>query len=187
MAAPRDRLSPEQSVLLVVDIQEKFRDRVFNWSGLVDNARKLISGALLLDVPVVITEQYPQGLGETIGELQSLCPPSLSRYSKTTFGALADPGIEQAMLALRRPQVIVCGLETHVCIHQTLQGALFKGLSPFLVGDAVTSRLDSNRDLGIAHARDMGVPVVSTEMVLFEWLQDARHPQFKAVQQVILA
>jgi nicotinamidase-related amidase len=167
-------LSAESSSLLVVDLQERLMPAIHGAGGVLENACRLIRGAALLDVEVRATEQNPAGLGPTVGAVAELLPvPALS---KTSFAADLAP-VPGTVVAL--------GCEAHVCVLQTVLALRAAGQDVALVADAVGSRAASNRDHAIERMRAHGVEVVTTEMVLFEWLRHSEHPAFRGVQKLI--
>lgn len=179
-------ISRDISCLLVVDIQEKLLPAMQDPMLVVRNAGILMQAAARLGVPVLVSEQYPEGLGPTVAELRHLAPAE-SILAKTAFSCADDPGLRQRLMDLKRPQVIICGIEAHVCVLQTalsLSGGADK-LSPVVVGDATSSRANANREAALARLRGDGVQVATTEMVLFEWLGRAGTPEFKELSRLI--
>jgi len=147
----------------------------------VARAVRLAEAARLLEVPVVATEQNPAGLGPTV--------PPLAAYpqqvmAKTTFSATGHPGFA-ALLPAGSGEVVVAGCETHVCVLQTLLGLLGSGRRVVLAADATGSRDPADRTAGLDRARQHGAEIVTSEMVLFEWLRDSRHPKFRQVQKLL--
>ncbi len=155
------------SVLLVVDIQEKLAPAIHGLSGVLVRASALVRAALVLDVPVAFTEQNPEGLGRTLAELRALAPAA-PVLEKSHFETTAEADHLRWIRSLDRPQIIVAGTEAHVCVLQTTLGLKQAGLKPYLVRDAVASRSSHDRDAAISRLDASGVPVVTTEMVLFE-------------------
>jgi len=179
-------ISRDISCLLVVDIQEKLLPAMQDPMLVVRNAAILMQAAARLGVPVVVSEQYPQGLGPTVAELQHLAPAD-SILAKTAFSCADDPGLRQKLADLKRPQVIICGIEAHFCVLQTALG-LTPGadkLSPVVVADATSSRTNANREAALARLRVDGVQIATTEMVVFEWLGRAGTPEFKELSRLI--
>lgn len=175
------------SCLLVVDIQEKLLPAMQDPMLVVRNTGILMQAAARLGVPVLVSEQYPQGLGPTVAELRHLAPAD-SILAKTAFSCADDPGLRQRLVDLGRPQVIVCGIEAHVCVLQTALGLSGGGpdrLSPVVVGDATSSRANANREAALVRLRGDGVQIATTEMVLFEWLGRAGTPEFKELSRLI--
>ena len=174
----------EQSLLLVVDIQEKLAPAILNAEAVVANAAKLIQAAQHLQVPILASEQYPKGLGRTVSALRSLLPAA-ALFEKTHFSCLGEPGVADRLHQFQRRQIIVCGMEAHVCVLQTAMDIKATGFTTMVIADAVSSRRAESRDMGIARMRDAGVEIVSTEMVLFEWIAQAGTPEFKALLPLI--
>lgn len=174
-------LTAESSTLLLVDLQERLMPVIHDGPSVVANTRRLAEGAGLLDVPVCATEQNPAGLGPTVPEVAAF--PQLV-MAKTAFGAVAEAAFA-TLLPPGTEEVVVAGCEAHVCVLQTVLGLLAKRHRVLLVADAVGSRDPRNRDLAIDRMQRHGAEVVSTEMVLFEWLRDSHHPRFREVHQLI--
>jgi nicotinamidase-related amidase len=186
MAEHARMLSAERSVLLVIDLQESYRGKLHQEERLVRGAARLIGAAAVLGVPVLVTEQYPKGLGATREEIARQLPADCARFEKTSFSALGAPGLADRLRELARPQVVVTGIETHVCVNQTVHGLLAAGLQPHLVRDAISARFALEDETGFAKLLGSGAVPGSVESVLFEWLRDSRNPAFKAVQRLVV-
>jgi nicotinamidase-related amidase len=174
-------LTPDGAVLLLIDLQQRLMPVITDHETVVARAVRLAEAARLLDVPVCATEQYPAGLGPTV--------PPLAAYpqvvlAKTTFSATGDPGFA-ALLPAGTSAVLLAGAEAHVCVLQTALGLLASGHRVVLVADAIGSRDPADKAVAIERARQGGAEVVTSEMVLFEWLRDARHPKFREVQKLL--
>lgn len=178
------RLEAERSVLVVIDIQEKLVPAVEQPDALIARVRMLLEAAAVLEIPVVFTEQYPKGLGPTVAALRESIGPE-GAISKVTFACTGEPAFARRLAALGRDQVIVCGMETHVCVLQTALGLREEGQRVAVVADAVSSRSPNDRRLGLKRMRSHGVDVVTAEMVLFEWLERAGTPAFKRLSALI--
>jgi len=168
------------SVLLLTDLQERLVPALDDGPAVVERAVRLAEAARLLEVPVRATEQYPAGLGPTV--------PPLAGYpqavmSKTTFSAAGDPGF--AALLPAGGDVVVAGVEAHVCVLQTVLDLLAAGRRVVWAADATGSRDPADREVAIDRARRHGAEIVTSEMVLFEWLRDAKHPSFKEVHSLL--
>ncbi len=174
-------LTAEGSALLLVDLQERLMPVIHDADSVVANAVRLAEAARLLDVPVCATEQNPGGLGPTVEPLGAYPQLVLPR---TAFGAVADPGFG-TLLPPRTEEVVVAGCEAHICVLQTVLGLLAARRRVLLVADAIGSRNPANRDAAVDRMLRHGAEVVTTEMVLFEWLRDSAHPQFREVQRLI--
>ena len=174
-------LTAEGAVLLLIDLQERLMPVIYDHEVVVARAVRLAEAARLLDVPVGATEQNPAGLGPTVPPLAAYPQAVLA---KTTFSAVADPGFS-ALLPAGVSEIVVAGCEAHVCVLQTVLGLLEPGRRVLLVADAVGSRDPADRAAALERARKHGVEIVTSEMVLFEWLRDARHPKFREVQKLL--
>jgi nicotinamidase-related amidase len=173
--------SAENAVLLLIDLQERLVPAIHDGELMVGRTLRLAEGALLLGVPVCATEQYPKGLGATVAPLAAY-PQAI--MPKTTFSAVGDPGFT-ALLPASATEVVIAGCEAHVCVLQTALDLVGTGRRVLLAADAVGSRDPEDRAAALDRARQHGVEVVTSEMVLFEWLRDARHPQFREVQKLL--
>lgn len=154
-------------------------ERVLNKTGI------LIQACGQLEVPILVSEQYPKGLGPTHPDLRKLLPSQSLILEKTAFGCLREPSITDALGKLNRKQVVLVGMETHVCVSQTAHQLLEHEYQVHVVQDAVLSRHKKNYKTGMAKMLQSGVIPASTEMVLFELLNDAQHPAFKSVQNLV--
>jgi nicotinamidase-related amidase len=172
-------MNAESSSLLVVDVQDKLLHHVHGWQSLLQNVIWLVRVARKVGVPVMATEQYPKGLGHTTVELARELPAG-AVAEKVHFSCAAAqclPGLPGS----ERPQAVICGMESHVCVMQTaieLKGA---GKDVFVVGDSVGSRSPSDKVFALDRMRDHGIAIVSREMVAFEWLRKAGTPLFKEI------
>jgi len=175
------QLQREETVLLVVDIQERLAVAMAEREKVVVNAGHLIAAAKLLGVPVVHTEQYPKGLGPTVAELRPAIEPAAA-IEKLTFDCCGEPTFTPALEQAGRSTVVVCGMETHICVLQTVLGLLAQGLIVHVVADAVCSRSAENRGTALELMRDAGAVITCTETVLFQLLGRAGTPEFKVIQ-----
>jgi nicotinamidase-related amidase len=177
-------LESQRSILLVVDVQERLAPAIAGAEALVERISTLLRAAVELDVPILATEQYSKGLGTTVAPLAGLLPPG-SVVEKIHFNAALEPGFVERVRGLDRPQVVVTGTEAHVCVLQTTLGLRAAGFDCFLVADAVGSRDPENRQFGMERMRANGVEIVTSEMVMFEWLRRGSTPAFKRVLPLI--
>lgn len=174
-------LTAEGAVLLLIDFQQRLMPAIHDSETIVARAVRLAEAARLLDVPVRATEQNPAGLGPTVAPLAAYPGAVLS---KTSFSAAGDPGFP-ALLPAGTSEVVVAGCEAHVCVLQTVLGLLGSGRRVLLAADATGSRDPADKAAAIARAGHHGAEIVTSEMVLFEWLRDSRHPQFRHVQKLL--
>ena len=182
MAATAAKLDPERAALVVIDVQEAFRKAIPDFDAVVAATATMVRGAEALGVPIVVTEQYPRGLGETVPELAEHLPDETVPIEKTAFSAAEADGFDLG----GREQAIVCGIETHVCVNQTVLDLLDRGVEVHVVTDAVGSRTAANRELGLGKAERAGAWLTSVETSLFELLGRAGGDRFKAVQKLVL-
>lgn len=179
------RLRPDDTLLLVIDMQERLQPLIHDDARIRKQAAALAEGARLLGVPVFVTEQYPKGLGHTVPELRAAVEHAGGVLEKTAFSCGADESIAARINAAARPNVVLAGVEAHICVLQTALDLLGSGFSVYLAEDAVGARTPENKEVGIARARRHGAEPASVEMVLFELMGTKEHPQFKAVQALI--
>jgi nicotinamidase-related amidase len=177
-----DLLSRDRTALLVVDVQEAFRKAVPGFDRIAEATATLVRGAVEMGVPVICTEQYPKGLGETVAEVSSVLPPDASPLEKTRFSATGAEGFDLS----GRDQVVLCGVESHVCVAQTAVDLLSNGLDVRVVEDAVGSRSAADREVGLRRMTEAGAVASSVEASMFELLGEAGTPEFKSVQKMIL-
>ena len=174
-------LDASGTILIVVDVQECFRSRIDNFVHMVGGCAKLVEACQVLGVPIFVTEQYPQGLGGTVPELRALLK-SVSVGTKTAFSSCCCVEMSKH-LELHVPRhAIVCGIETHVCVNQTVHDLLVRSVLPHLAIDATASRQKANCDAALRKMETSGAVLTTTEMAVFELLGDAKHPKFKEVQ-----
>lgn len=178
------RLRADNSVLAVVDVQDKLLAKIPTASALVRNAAFLLDVAALLEVPVRATEQYPAGLGGTTAELLRRIPQA--PLAKTAFSCCGAGTFLEEIEMSRRPHVVLVGMETHVCIAQTALDLLAAGLHVFLPVDTLGSRYAVDHDAALRRLEQAGAVPTSAEAVAFEWTADASHPRFKAVSRLVI-
>lgn len=180
MTMDRYILKKEQAALIVVDVQDRLAAVMSERQKVTANILHLIEAAKLLGLPVVLTEQYPKGLGPTVNEIKEALPAS-EPIEKLTFNCCGEPPFLTKVGALGKKKVILCGMETHVCVLQTCVGLLREGYDVHVVRDAVCSRTKDNYKTGIEFMRDAGAVITCTETVLFQLLEKAGTDEFKAI------
>jgi nicotinamidase-related amidase len=178
-------LSGEGAVLLIVDVQEAFRDAIGNFSTIAANIARAVSGFDLLGLPILVTEQYPKGLGPTAEEIRLSMADKFEPIEKTAFSAFGAADVRIKLEDLAAKQVVLGGVETHVCVNQTAHDLLKNGYVVHLLTDCVGSRFDHDKAAGLEKMRSSGVVFSSVEMALFEVMRDAEHEKFKEVQALI--
>jgi nicotinamidase-related amidase len=178
------RLTPGNSILVVIDIQDKLLAKIPTASGLVRNVGFLLDAANLLAVPVVATEQYPKGLGPTTPEVARRLPREVP--GKTAFSCCGAAGFLAELRRLGRPSAVLAGMETHVCVAQTALDLIEAGLTVFLPVDALAARAAVDHDAALRRLERAGAIPTTAEAAAFEWVGDAAHPQFKAVSKLVI-
>jgi nicotinamidase-related amidase len=173
-------LDRTRAALVVVDVQEAFREAVGDFDRVAQRSAILARGAQAIGVPLLVTEQYPRGLGATVPELAEVLG-ELPRLPKTVFSAARAEGFDLG----ERDQALICGIEAHVCVAQTALDLLASGTEVHLACDAVASRSDADRDTALRRLERAGATLTSVEAALFELLGEAGTPEFKAVQELV--
>jgi nicotinamidase-related amidase len=180
-AAALAGLNPDRTVLVVVDVQEAFRGSIDRFGAVVDRCVRMVRAASILGLPVVVAEHVADKLGSTVPELAAVLPDDASRVQKTTFSAARAPGFHLA----GRDQVVVVGIEAHVCVQATCLDLLRQGLAVHVAVDAVGSRQAEDREVGLTRVTRAGGLAGTTESILFELMGDARNPSFKSILELI--
>jgi nicotinamidase-related amidase len=178
-------LSADDSVLLVIDVQARLLPAMAHPAPVLSRVALLMRAARRLGVPLLVTEQYPRGIGPTVPELAALATPA-ETVEKIDFACTAEPTVRDrlGLLAPRR-QAVLCGIEAHVCVLQSALGLAAGGWQVAVVADAVGSRRDDDRDAALARLATSGVTIVTAEMVLFEWLGRAGTDAFRDLLKLI--
>ena len=174
-------LNQDNTLFFIIDIQEKLLNAVFNKESLHKSAKILAESAKVLNIPLIVTEQYPQGLGSTVVAVKD----SAIVFEKFAFSALADSLLVEELKNANKNEIVIFGIETHICVYQTAIDLLDAGFNVTLVRDASGSRSEIEHDSALECLRQYGVNVKTTEMILFELLKSAKHPNFKEVQTLI--
>ena len=174
-------LNQNNSAILIVDIQTKLLNAVFNKDIVEKNSKILAQAAKILNLPIFVTEQYPQGLGETIEGLKE----QAQVFVKTDFNALNDANFLDALKQSGKKELILFGIETHICVYQTAEALIKDGFIVTIAADACGSRVKYEYDLALNILGKSGAQIKSTEMILFELLKSAKHPNFKELQSLI--
>jgi nicotinamidase-related amidase len=177
-------LQLDSTVLVVIDVQDKLFRVMPEREALAASLRKLVRGAQVLGVPVILTEQNPKGLGPTIAELADLMP-GIQPIPKFSFSCCGEERFRRELEALGRRQVLLAGIELHICVYQTALDLLASGYEVQVVADCVTTRLLENREIGLMRLRDAGVSLTTAEMALFELLKTAEGDVFKEISRIV--
>jgi nicotinamidase-related amidase len=176
------QMSAADTGLLVIDVQEKLVPMIPSAAELVRNIAFLVDAAHLLDMPIQCTEQYPRGLGVTVPELAGKLR---ERPDKTAFSSCAVPSVVQTFHRRACPKIVLCGIETHVCVLHTALDLLALDFRVYVAVDAAGSRYRIDHDIALRRLERAGAIVTTSEMCVFEWIGGAGHPQFKAISQLI--
>lgn len=177
----RQLLARDDSALIVVDVQEKFAPHLQNFHLLIEHWQRLVQGAKLLQVPVLVTEQNPDKLGLTVAPLREWVPEPKRKMRFSAAQCLSDDNV---MSVDTRRQVVLCGIETHVCILQTALDLLSWGWDVYVVADAVQSRYELDHSTALQRMESSGVTLVTTESVLFEWCETAEAAEFRDISRL---
>ena len=174
----------ENTVLLLIDFQERLFPVMHDKEKLLNNVAKLTKGALALEIPIIVTEQYPKGLGPTIPEIKGLIP-GYKALEKTCFNCCDEPAFMEALGALKRKQIIIAGIEAHICTYQTAVALARAGYQVEVSSDGISSREPENKAAALAKLGLMGIMPTTTEMALFELLKVAKGDKFKAISAIV--
>jgi nicotinamidase-related amidase len=177
-------LATDTTALLLIDFQERLFPVMHNKEKLLNNVIKLIKGAQALEIPIIATEQYPKGLGPTIPEIKALIP-DLKAVEKVCFSCCDDIAFMERLGGLKRSQVLVAGIEAHICVYQTAAALARAGYQVEVAADGVSSREADNRRVALTKLGQMGILPTSVEMALFELLKIAKGDKFKQISAII--
>lgn len=177
-------LEAAKSCLLVVDVQPRLLKAMDAPRQVVAGCSLMMKAAEVLDVPVIVSEQYPEGLGPTVEPLAELAPAD-GFFPKLDFSCARNTAIRGKIDVVGRPQIVIAGIEAHVCVLQTAVDLQREGFACFVAADATSSRMAANHAAAMARMRGAGVEVVTSEMVVFEWLGRAGTPQFKELNKLL--
>jgi nicotinamidase-related amidase len=206
----RLRSKADDAVLIVVDMQEKLLPAMHGADGVARKAETLIRGCLLLGIPVIFTQQYTKGLGETIPSLKDAYTEAASAYAagagydvapgaancaqtafsyieKTSFSAVDEPAFVKALDCTERSETILCGVESHVCVMQTAEDLYGRGHIVRIAADAAASRKTADSDLAYSRMAQEGMTVTTTEALLFDFMKSSKHPAFRSISELVKA
>ncbi|MGI8495658.1 MAG: isochorismatase family protein [Pyrinomonadaceae bacterium] len=178
-------LDKSKTVLVVIDFQEAFRSAIPDFALIASRISMAVRGFQILDVPIIVTEQYPKGLGRTAEEILFTLPAEFEFFEKSAFSSCGAQGFKNKLQELNASQIVLCGVETHVCVNQTAHDLLDENYQVHLLTDAVASRYSHDNQAGLEKMRMNGVVSSSVEMALFELMRDSKHEQFKEIQNLI--
>jgi nicotinamidase-related amidase len=179
------RADSDRAVLLVVDVQPKFMAGIHEGDRVLNRTAFLLKIAKLVGVPVLASEQYPERMGATDSRIASLMPLGVFPYPKMRFSCAGCEGLMEALRALDRKQVVLVGIETHICVTLTAIDLLIAGYEVFVCPDAVSARTVEMHKLGMERMRDSGAMPAHTETLAYEWLSTAEHPRFREALEIV--
>ncbi|MBO7146223.1 MAG: isochorismatase family protein [Lentisphaeria bacterium] len=179
------KLTTSDTFTCVVDLQEKLVPAMGNSENLMKRVKILLGGLQSLEIPVLATEQYPKGLGATLPEVSELFTPGAAVIEKNSFSCFGTESFAEAARQCGRKNMILLGVESHVCVFQTALDALELGYTVYLVEDCIDSRFASDKAAAIAALRDAGVKILTSEMILFMLMRASSHPAFKTISKLI--
>jgi nicotinamidase-related amidase len=183
--AHKSILDISRAGLLIVDVQEAFRNVIPDFLSLASRIADATRGFRILGRPILVTEQYPKGLGRTAAEILDVLPSEFAVHEKTAFSSCGAAAVENELRSSGCDQIVVCGLETHICVNQTSHDLLDRGFEVHLLIDCVGSRNEINKQAGLSKMFGSGVIPSSLEMAFFEMMRDASHEDFKAIQRLV--
>jgi nicotinamidase-related amidase len=175
----------EQSALLIIDMQEAFRASIPDFDQITLRSIIAVEGAKILNLPVFITEQYPKGLGHTVSEIAAALPPQVEVVEKTTFSSCGASAFMNQLEHAGTRQVIVAGIEAHICVNQTVHDLLAQDIQVHFLIDAISARKQSDKQAAFRKLEISGALPSSVELALFELMRDAKHEQFKRIQGLV--
>jgi nicotinamidase-related amidase len=177
-------LNAASTALLLIDFQERLFPAMHDKDKLLRNVVKLVQGAKVLEIPILLTEQYPKGLGPTVPEIKSLIP-DIKPVEKVCFNCCDEDQFCSALDGLKRKQVLIAGIEAHICVYQTAISLVQSGYEAQVVGDCVASREPENKVTALSRMVGEGVSLTTMEMALFELLKEAKGDKFKQISNIV--
>lgn len=177
-------LDKDNSLLLIIDVQEKLVNAL-DKQIVVTRTATLAKSAKIMGIPVIATQQYPKGLGLIVESVKQNLASETLIIDKTSFSAVKEEGFLEILKSFNKKQIVICGIETHVCVHQTAADLISEGFEVYVVKDACASRNKYEFKQGIERMQQNGAQITCLEIVLFEWLRDAKNHHFKEVQSLI--
>ncbi len=178
-------IDKDKAALVIVDFQEAFRSPINDFAQIASRISIAVRGFQILNLPVIITEQYPKGLGRTAEEILFLMPQEFEFVEKSAFSSCGASSFMEKLKATGASQIVLCGLETHVCINQTAHDLLNENFDVHLLTDCIGSRFSQDKEAALKKMFGSNVVPSSVEMALFELMRDSKHEQFKEIQNLI--
>ncbi|WP_313596766.1 isochorismatase family protein [Psychrobacter sanguinis] len=180
------RIQRENCQAMIIDVQEKLSPHIYRYNDILKKTLILIQGLQVLDIPILLNEQYPEGLGRTVPEIMAVLDATKSKtIEKVTFSACDNDESWNYLAQQNRISVLVFGVEAHVCVMQTVLDLLDNGMQPVVIADAIGSRSAYDRRQAIRRMRRAGAVITTTEAILFELCRSSKDPAFKAISQLV--
>jgi len=183
--AHHNTLELNQSALVIIDMQDAFRTKLPGFAEIAERISVMVQGARLLHLPIIVTEQYPKGLGHTAAEIKNALPSEIEVIEKTAFSSCGAAQFRTQLEAIGTRQVLVCGIEAHICVNQTVHDLLAANYQVHVLTDCIGAREENNKQVAIAKMTASGAILCSIEMALFELIGDAMYPEFKRIQALV--
>jgi len=177
-------LDRKECVLLIVDVQERLVSAL-DKDVVVARTATLAQAAKILEIPTIVTQQYSKGLGETVPAVKNSIDSTATIVEKSAFSAVKEPGFMDKLNSFNKKQIVLCGVETHVCVHQSAADLIELGYEVYVAKDACASRKKYEFKQGIERMQENGAKISCVEIILFEWLRSAKNPYFKEIQALI--
>lgn len=177
-------LDTHNSLFLIIDLQSNLAPAIKDYNSILKCTLQLCSASVIHDIPTVVTQQYKQGLGETDSQIQK-CLPNADYFEKMHFSACQETGFVEQLNVYKRPQIIVVGTESHVCVLQTCLDLLLQGFNVIIASDAIGSRNSDHKKIAIEQLRQAGAIIASTETIIFQWTKKAGTSTFKEILKII--
>jgi len=177
-------LDKKDSLLLIIDLQEKLV-KALDKDVVVNRTATLVKAAKILEIPTIVTQQYSKGLGLTVEQVKQNLPLNAPIVEKSAFSAVKENGFMDILKSFDKKQIVICGIETHVCVHQTVADLITEGFDVYVVKDACASRKKYEFKQGIERMKENGAKISCLEIILFEWLKSAKNPNFKDIQALV--
>lgn len=180
-------INRNDSILLLIDIQEKLIKKIYEFDNIVTYSKKLVEIFAILKLPVIYSEQYPNGLGKTIDSIEcELKQIEALKIEKTSFSCISNRDDAEIRQIFHKNQIIICGIETHICILQTAIDLHNKGYEVFIIDEAVGSRDNNHKNLAFDRLTKLGISLINFEMLLFELIRDSKDENFKELSKYVI-
>ena len=181
----QNTLQLTQSALAIIDMQDAFRTKIADFAEIAARIALMVRGATLLGLPIIVTEQYSKGLGHTATEIAEVLPESVEIIEKTTFSSCGVQQFQEQIERTHAKQILICGIEAHICVNQTVHDLMASGFQVHLLTDCITSRRQDDKKAAVRKMQRSGAVPCTVEMALFELMRDSKHDTFKGIQSLI--